>query len=281
MTRRFAFSFVAVGVIALAVVSMSSVGAITNGTVDDPANPRHPEVVILETGLSAGGSEQCTGSLMTPTKVVTAAHCFVGMVGRTIVSAQTPAPDRPVPTPVGGWTAAPAGWVLGDAVVHPLSDIGVFPPVYDVAVVTLDTPLTGIPLAHLAPTGYIDSLNARPGGVQNATFEVVGYGTSVVKPATPPKVKEEVGDLTRRFATVTGKTTFKTNYIEAKTNYNSANADGAVCHGDSGGPLIHEGVVVGVLSWGRNSLCLAWSSWQRTDVPSVSIFLAVNGIIAS
>jgi hypothetical protein len=251
--------------------------AITGGTVDDPANPRHPEVVVILTGLVAGGSEQCTGSLVAPTKVVTAAHCVLNSVGRTIVSNTTPMPARPVPTPAGGWTVAPPGWVIGDAVMHPgFNQPGHFPFPNDVAVVTLDTAISGVPVATIAPLGYLDRINGRPGGgIQRETFESVGYGTSFEKPAEGPQKKETTSDGQRRYAFVTGKA-IDEEFIRSKTN--GANADGAVCFGDSGGPLLHGGYITGVLSWGHASLCTAWSAWQRTDVPGVRSFLVGQGV---
>jgi hypothetical protein len=257
-------------------------GAITGGTVDDPANPHYPAVVAVVTGQLKGGSELCSGSLVTTTKVLTAGHCAAEKVGRTIISVQTPAPTPP-PTPSGGWISAPPGWVIGDAVVDPsfqLRGPGGPPVSSDVAVVTLDQPITGIPVLPLAPIGYLNELNARPGGVQHEIFASVGYGTFVAKPDEGPQRKEELLDFNRRYAFVTGQT-LSADFIRALTNPKSARSDGAVCHGDSGGPLLDGGQIVGVTSWGTGALCQAWSAWQRTDITAIAGFLAGQGIPSS
>src|SRR5829696_1253849 len=165
--------------------------AITGG---EPDGNLHPNVGLI-LFYTEEGRFRCSATLISPTVLITAAHCTADTIGSTLVTfdsviAEQPPSGFPVAAdPESGYTDAEitaAGYLSGTALAHPdysnFTDLANW---NDVGVIVLDEPVTGITPATLAPENYLDQF-AQP-TLQRTIFEVVGYGTEVRKPEAGPQ----------------------------------------------------------------------------------------------
>src|SRR5687768_10571845 len=153
--RRALSLLVALFLLALA----PTAGAITNGTLD---GNRHPNVgaLLAPEEYSDGTWASCTGTLISPTVFLTAAHCDWG-VPRLAVTFDS-VYDADTGTEYWGtWHADP---LFRGAQSDP----------HDLAVVVFDQPVTGITPARLPAAGSLANLPSNQG------FTSVGYGAQSV-----------------------------------------------------------------------------------------------------
>jgi hypothetical protein len=183
------------------------------------ATSAYPEVGML--GVS-GPAELCTGFLISPTIVLTAAHCIQG--GSAYAFYTGPGSPKTVanvtPAILDGLPNVTKHAVL-ESKIYPSANLSISPFRYDVAYVRLAAPIAVTP-QQLGPTPAV-----------NTVCQAVGYGwTSLASPTGLFKKTgtEGVAVVDAWDIDVVGKT---------------AVAD----RGDSGGPLICNGVTVGVFSW--------------------------------
>ncbi|MFJ8580051.1 S1 family peptidase [Micromonospora sp. NPDC093277] len=252
--------------------------AITGG---EPDGNRHPNVGLI-LFYDETGRYRCSATLVSPTIVLTAAHCTQGTLGKTLVTfdsviAEAPPSPFPVATnPGAGYTAqelAAAGYLSGTAYTHPqYSDFTDLKNWNDVGVVVLDKPVTGIAPATVAPSGYLDQF-AQP-KLNKTIFEVVGYGTEVRKPDSGPQKPEPMSyPLLRRYTTSPGQK-LTPQILQMNGNPNDVHGGGGTCFGDSGGPSFLNGYLVTVTSYGYTDNCRYLGGYQRVDIPVVQNWLA-------
>ena len=277
-------------ILAALAVSLGTVGtawAITGGQIDGTQHPNVAMIVFYQ----PDGRFRCSATLVSPTVLVTAAHCTDGVRGKTIVTfdpvAPSPSPraadDPGDGTSQTGYTTAPAGWLIGTPHAHPLWDGELqLNDLHDVGVVVLDAPYTAATPAALPPANYLDSLSQGRGGLNKQTFTLVGYGVFFEKPATgPQKPSDEAGnDRTRRFTTAVGQNV-STQTLKLAENANDSRAGGGTCFGDSGGPSFKDGYVTTVTSYGYTGNCRYLGGLQRVDIPVVQDWLAGFGVFAA
>jgi secreted trypsin-like serine protease len=242
--------------IAVLALGVGAARAITYGTPDGDG---HPYVVLVALYSNGAYQGRCSGSLLSPTVVLTAAHCIGELDADTarVFVASTVTED--LRTAVGG--------VVGRPIPHPaFTDLSAVPNTSDVAVIRLAAPLNVARYALFAPVGALDTLD----GTQ---VIAVGFGVQAVK----PKVLEE---KTRYFSSPTvtrldGKLTAGWN-VETS----SSKKGGGTCFGDSGGPLLLPGsdAVVAVVSFGKNTTCKGHDYGYRVDTTYAQTWLA--GVLA-
>jgi hypothetical protein len=234
--------------------------AVINGS---PDNGRHPYVgtaVWFPTGNEADGFELCSGSLVSPTVFVTAAHCFpegahvlvdleedaLGDLHRTGFGSAVPGTAHPDPD----WSSGTQGLAHLDR--------------NDLAVVVLDG--AGLPqlagrYATLPRLGYDDSLP------NNQQVEIVGYGLQSTKSqAFGTRVVASAKVVPGGGATSDG-------FLKLSS---SPGFGGATCNGDSGGPDLQAGtdVVLAISSYGATTSCNAVEYSQRMDTAGALGFVS-------
>lgn len=306
MRRSAIAAALVVGVAVLGLVGPA--GAITGG---EPDGNDHPNVGIV-LFYQPDGRFRCSGTLISPTVVLTAAHCTFNDIGAVAVSfdseialdatqatANVPiacddtglvtvefrssvgfsdgfcTPDPSTPGP-GDPYAGAVDWVTGTPLTHPeYSDFTDLDNWNDTGVIVLDDPV-GIAWAELAPENYLDAYQ-QP--ILNSTlFEVVGYGTEVRKSDSGPQLPiPQRLPLIRRQTTSPGQR-LTPQILQLNGNINDVRGGGGTCFGDSGGPVFHTDaagvtVVVGDTSYGYTNNCRYLGGYQRVDAPVVHDWL--------
>jgi trypsin len=234
-----------IGVAAAALTTIGIAGTVSTAQADPPSGvtpmiiggeettiDENPFVVALTT---PDGFQFCGGTIVAPTKVLTAAHCTDGqspadivvVAGRTSLSAG------------GGETAN-----VTDIWIHP--DWNSSALTSDSSVLTLDTSLTEAPLALASPADA-DLYTA------GANSTVLGWGVTESGSTSDTLRKVDVP--------VTADDACAASYsdqFDATTMVCAGLAEGGKdsCQGDSGGPLVGAAAdgtrkLIGIVSWGQ------------------------------
>lgn len=257
------------------VVPTSPASASTGGTVDGDT---HPNVAMIAF-YDADGRFRCSATLVSPTVLVTAAHCTSGTLGKTLVtfdSVVAEAPPSPLPVAsdvTAGYTDADitgAGYLSGTAYTHPdYSNFTDLDNWNDVGVVVLDHAV-GIAPAPLAGLNAADAVK-QP---RKTLFTAVGYGTEVRQADTGSQKPTPMSyPIIRRYVEMPGQK-ITPQIIQTNGNENDPFGTGGTCFGDSGGSLWLDGKVVGVTSYGYTQNCRYLDGYQRIDIPGVASWLA-------
>jgi Trypsin len=200
---------------ALIALAAAPASAITNGVPDGNG---HPEVgaLIADQVFSDGTWAYCSGTLIAPTVVVTAAHC--GDPGQTTarVSFSSQYHD--------GDTLYVGRYIPDPRYRGAQSDP------FDIAVVVFASPVPGITPARLPAAGLLDRLKAD-GTLAGAAFTSVGYGSLL--PVNGPGGKTYTYTDTRNVAS--GSLNSLTP-AWLRLSQNASTGNGGTCYGDSGGP---------------------------------------------
>ena len=256
---------------------VGSSGAITGGQLDGNGHPNVAMIVFYQ----PDGRFRCSATLVSPTVLVTAAHCTDGVRGKVIATfdsvAPTPTPraadDSGDGTSSVGYSAPVTGWVTGTPHAHPLWDGELqLNDLHDVGVVVLDAPYGAAAPAALAPRNYLAGLASGNGGLSKQTFTVVGYGVFFEKPTEGPQKPTVVADRTRRVADAVGQN-ISSQVLKLAENQKDSRADGGSCFGDSGGPVFHQGLLVGDTSFGASQFCRSAGGYYRLDTDDARMFL--------
>ena len=269
-------------ILGLLAVMAPSASAITGG---EPDGNRHPNVGLI-LFYTEEGRFRCSATLISPTVLITAAHCTADTVGSTLVTfdsviaEQPPSPFPVAADPSAGYTdeeITSAGYLSGTAIAHPdysnFTDLANW---NDVGVIVLDEPVTGITPATLAPENYLDQY-AQP-TLNSTIFELVGYGTEVRKPESGPQKPQPMSyPLIRRYTTGPGQK-LTPQILQLNGNPNDVRGGGGTCFGDSGGPVFLNGYLVAVTSYTYTNNCRYLGGYQRVDIEVVQDWLATFGV---
>jgi secreted trypsin-like serine protease len=187
----------------------------------------HPWVVYL---ADSAGNQFCGGTLVAPTKVVTAAHCATARTPRStrvVLGREDRMSDEGVVARVARiWT-------------HPeyvSADQGA-----DVAVLTLRTPVDYEPLPLAQPS---DAVLYEPG----TSGLVLGWGRTSEQGSSSRYLLGAIVPVTDHEYCYTAYPQYDPDEMTC-AGYPEGGVD--TCQGDSGGPFVAGGKLIGVTSWGE------------------------------
>lgn len=232
---------------------------ITNGTPTGTSYGYVGAVLIDEFG-DGSINALCTGTLISPTVLLTAGHCTENPAGTKIyVSFQ---PDV-LPLSLAAPMILATSFATHPQYSFPYNDIGV--------VILPAGSTTGITPAVLPSLGYLDEILARGGKGTTNTINV-GYGV-----ASLGRAKLTSGlDGVRKVQTDTRIQQLRSEFLILQNNAVNA-GKGATCYGDSGGPVFLESsatLIVGVTSFGTDVGCQVHAGFVRLDTQAARSFLA-------
>jgi hypothetical protein len=236
-------------------------------TFGEPDGDRHPFVGTL-IFQQPEGFFSCSGTMLSPTVMVTAGHCTSsgGVPNLQTWVKLTPTisfTDRlPSENTLPEYLDNPDhGWIKGSATPHPkFSDFSQFPRTYDVGVVVLQQPVTLSQFATLPPEGFLENVGGK-GGNRDNRFTVVGYGAQGV-------IKPFASDIYARFQGTVRLIELKSTIDGGQSAKftNNPGLGGGACFGDSGGPIFSGDMVTAVVSFGRTP-CIGVDYNFRMDTP--------------
>jgi V8-like Glu-specific endopeptidase len=241
-------ALVALAVVVAGIVTASPASAVTNGTLD---GNQHPSVggLVSPTQYSDGTWIYCSATLISPTVVLTAAHC--GEEGETVTVTFDPAYTDGDKVYTGTFHADPA---------YP----GNQSDAHDIAVVVLDKAVKGITPSSLPEAGSLSALPA------DQLFTSVGYGAYEV--TNSPGGHQYLYNDVRMVATGTLNSTNKT---WLRISMNPATGDGGTCYGDSGGPnFLGTTDIIAAITITGDAVCRATNVDYRLDTTSARDFLS-------
>ena len=236
------------------------------GTPDDDG---HPHVGLLVFDLRGTPSWRCSGTLMSPTVMLTAGHCTFGATGGRVWFEPAVDPeDDGESYPFAGDTSIE----FAEIHTHPDFDPDAFF-MHDAGIVILSEPVPLGDYGTLPEVGLLDELATRR-GLQDGSFTVVGYGLQSVVP-------ELQADLVRHRGTVQLVDVEGTAGIPSGTaasftnNPGLGNGAGGTCFGDSGGPIFHgtSNVIGAITSFGLNFNCAGIGGGYRIDTDEDQEFI--------
>lgn len=231
--------------------------AVTDGSLDGEG---HPHVGLLIFDIGGQPAWRCSGTLLSPTVLLTAGHCTDGATGGRVWF-ESDVQDRvALGYPRGGATSIEFAFIH----THPQYPTAAFFR-NDVGVVILASPVYRATYGVLPAVNSLDALKTKR-GQKDVTFTSVGYGLQQSFPdaaswkdqalrirmvATPHLLQINVPGFTGDFSLLLSNNT----------------ATGGTCFGDSGGPnfLGNSNVVAAVTSFGINGNCAGTGGVYRVD----------------
>ena len=267
--------FMLLAAIAGALVAFAgSAGAITGNYTDDFVHDNVGLLVFYTPSTPAGEdpfSHRCSGTLISPTVVVTAGHCTTGVNEGRIYFQQSAAPNYD-PNAFGGRGRRPDDRVPVPRRCH--ASTGPTTTASSRASRRRRTPASSSSTRPVTPAngfgilpaaGAIDRYIAAAGDKKQARFTISGYGLSDQDPR-PVSFRKRLMATSYAINNEAPITEFN-----LKTTANASQGKGGTCNGDSGGPVFFYGtnVIAAVTSFGQNGQCKGQDFSYRLDRPEV------------
>jgi hypothetical protein len=246
-------------------------GAVIGGT-DDTANV-YENVGVLQLLIEGEWFDFCSGTLVAENIVLTAAHCtdfFTAEVGDPegfgvddLRVSFDPDPDETSTYYLVDHLVVHPSWFNAGPCLGNSKMLCLAPPAEDIALVWLTESVAGVDPAPVAEAGYLDELDLTA-----ETFTVVGYGVDdfITGNIIAPNALFVVDGIRsyRDVSVITTHDAFPDRFIKYTQS---------TCFGDSGGPLFHDGTVVGINTWTFSPRCSGPNFAYRTDSAVAQEFL--------
>ena len=258
-------------------VAFAAVCAIVAGTAQaitfgEPDGTRHPNVGGLVTDWnpnSPGPDQFCTGTLVSQTSFLTAAHCLFGQPADEPVWVTFDAAyDEDAAAPSGLHVAS--SWTLHEGFAAPGGGADAF----DIAIVTLASAPSVTP-AQLPTLGLLDSYSQQQ--LRELTFTTVGYGL-----VRNSKKRGPHGFIDETTRLVAQQTLLSLQPTWLNLNMNPSTGSGGTCYGDSGGPHFLGGMTSNLLvslTVTGDAMCRATDKTYRLDTVVSQEFLSRFGLV--
>lgn len=239
-----------------------------------PDNDAHPWVGTLLFQAGDKNFYSCSGTLLAPAVMVTAAHCTTdgGVLNLQTWVKFTPSisfADRNGQNISAYLDDPDHGWIKATQVIpHPQYQ-GRYPNTYDVGIVILATPVQLSQYGELPTLHFLDTVGK--GNTRDNLFTAVGYGMQGY-------VKPFESDIWARYAgnvrLIELKSAFDGAEASAKFSNNPGKTSGGSCYGDSGGPIFfgNTNLITAVVSWGITP-CIGVDYQFRLDTPVAQDFV--------
>lgn len=267
--------------VALAILVVPAL-AITGTWVEDFEHPYVGLVVYYD----ANGEFvwRCSGSLISPTKFLTAGHCSDTAEGaasaRVYFQQDAGFNYDPITQvdPVSGYPEYCAPGTLGTLCAtsdelynYGFANFAGFPNTHDVGLVILDQPIAMSEYGQLPAAGALNGLD-KARGTKDTIFTVSGYGLTYRTNANSPLPNISFRSRLMGLSTLVNLNSKNNDGYNLQTQGNGDDR-GGTCSGDSGGPVFLGGsdsnLIVGVTSFGLNALCRGTDFAYRIDRPEV------------
>ena len=226
-----------------------------------PDGDAHPLVGLLVFDVNGSPAWRCSGTLLSPTVMLTAGHCTAGTSGGRVwfeSDVESGIPNNGYPS--GGGTS------IEFASIHTHPDFvdNAFY-LHDAGIVILSQPVNVPTYGTLAKVGLLDELSTKR-GLQDQSFTVVGYGLQSVKPTLQSDRVRYQGTV--KLISVNGTAGIPAGTSASFTdNPGKGNGKGGTCFGDSGGPIFYSNstTIAAVTSYGLNENCGGTGGGYRVD----------------
>ena len=226
--------------------------AVTDGELD---GENHPHVGLMIFDVGGGPSHRCSGTLLSPTVMLTAGHCTDGTSGGRVWFHADVDADA-------------TGYPFADATSIEFTSVHTSPDyipeaffVNDLGVVILSSAVNPGTFGSLPTADQLNDM-AKQRGKKNQTFTAVGYGLQQINPVFVQADRVRMVASPRLIQI--NSPGFTGDYSVLLSNNHST---GGTCFGDSGGPNFVGGsnVVGGVTSFGINGNCAGTGGVYRMD----------------
>ncbi len=267
MTKKLSLTLAALA--CAAAIFTGTAGAITFGQPDGTAHPNVGALVADWNEDSPGPDQFCTGTLVSPTLFLTAAHCMTDWPeGTEFWVTFSPTYDEDAASPSG--LVPVVDFTIHEAYGQP----GGGADAHDIAIVELGIPQSAQP-AELPTLGLLNTYTEQQ--LRELMFTTVGYGiVRNTKNGGPHGFIDETNRL------VAQQTLLSLQPSWLLLNMNPSTGSGGTCYGDSGGPHFLGGMESNLLvslTVIGDAVCRATDKTYRLDTLSAQEFLSRFGLV--
>jgi hypothetical protein len=266
-----------------AVVSLMVMPQAAGITFGEPDGNGHPNVGAMLVNFGGDDIPFCSGSLIAPDVFLTAAHCIVG--AEQIAEEEEVEPSFSVSFdselgefPEGDFDihefdlAAGVTLLPGEPFFDERFGTGGAARPFDIGVIVLDAPVTGITPVELPTEGFLSELWAQH-ELRSQRFAAVGYGS--VREDFTGGFDNLLGAVVQRMVATQSAINLQKQWLLLSMNPNTGS--GGTCYGDSGGPhfinSIDPNLQVSLTVTG-DAVCKATDLTFRLDTPEAREFLS-------